>query len=254
MCVQSIVAAHPLGMDRRHSFRNVRWGSDALEPNLVLARHRHEDGYANVILSGSFIEASFAGRFRVEPGDVLLHGPFDCHSNCDAGPRGLRIVRLPWRDLAVEGRFRVKDPDRLARLSEDDPLEAAEELERSLQPGASGDDDWPALLARDLRSDSSLRLQEWAAASGLARETLSRGFLRAFGVTPQRFRLEARAREAWKTVVSTSRPLTEIAHDHYFADLAHMTRSVGALTGRAPSAWRKWAAPGPRPASLALSS
>lgn len=222
----------------RRSFRNVRWGVDALEPNLVLARHRHREGYANVILSGSFVEASFAGRFRVSPGDVLLHGGFDCHSNCDAGPRGLRILRLPWRPYAVEGRFRVNDPDMLARLSERDPIEASEELERSLQPGAPGEDDWPAVLAEDLSLDPSLQLADWADARGLARETISRGFSRTFGVNPRRFRLEARTRQAWKAIVSTSSPLTEIAHAHAFADLAHMTRSIGALTGHAPSAWR----------------
>lgn len=230
-------------MSGRHRFRNVCWGVDALEPNFVLARHSHQEGYANVILSGSFVEANFAGRFRVSPGDVLLHGGFDCHSNCDAGPRGLRILRLPWKPNAVEGRFRVKNPDLLARLSERDPLEASEELERSLQPGAPSEDDWPAMLAADLTLDPSLQLADWAAARGLARETISRGFFRTFGVSPRRFRLEARTRQAWKAIVSTSSPLTEIAHAYDFADLAHMTRSVGALTGSTPSAWRARSTP-----------
>jgi AraC-like DNA-binding protein len=38
--------------------------------------------------------------------------------------------------------------------------------------------------------------------------------------------------------MTSEEPLTGLAYDHGFADLAHMTRSVSALTGRPPSAWR----------------
>jgi AraC-like DNA-binding protein len=225
-------------MDRRHEFRQVRWGVDRLPAHLVLPRHRHDGGYANVVLAGSFIEASFVGRFRVHPGDVLLHAGFDCHSNCDTGPRGPTILRLPWKRDAVEGRWRVCDPDLLARAAERDPLEASVLLEQSLEPGLPGQDDWPALLAGDLAADPSLRLGAWAAARGLAMETVSRGFARTFGVSPGRFRLEVRTRRAWRSIIASARSLTEIAHEHGFADLAHMTRSVRALTGRPPSRWR----------------
>lgn len=220
------------------SFRHVEWGVDRLDANLVLPRHRHREGYANVCIDGSFVEANFTGRYRVRPGDVLLHGAFDCHGNCDTGPLGPRIIRLPWSDEGVEGRFRVADPDALARSAERDPFEAAALLEESLEPGAPGQDDWPAQLAADLAADPALKISDWAAAHGLAAETASRGFHRTFGVTPARFRLEARTREAWRSIVGGDEPLTGVAYDHGFADLAHMTRSVSALTGRPPSAWR----------------
>jgi AraC-like DNA-binding protein len=223
-----------------HKYRDIRWGVDRLPPNLMLPRHRHREGYANVVLSGSFVEASFAGRFRVEPGDVLLHASFDCHSNSDTGALEPTILRLPWDEEATEGRLRVQDPDLLARLAERDPREALLCLKESIEPGPPGGDDWPALLAADIAANPSLQLTHWARSHGLAQETVSRGFFRTFGVNPRLFRLEARTRMAWRAVRTSSLSLTAIAHDHGFADLAHMTRNVRLLTGLTPSGWRRF--------------
>lgn len=220
------------------SFRHVEWGVDRLDANLVLPRHRHREGYANVCIEGSFVEANFTGRYRTAPGDVLLHAAFDCHGNCDTGRLGPRIIRLPWRDDGVEGRFRVADPDALARAAERDPVEASAMLAASLEPGALGEDDWPAQLAADLSADPSLLISDWSEERGLAAETVSRGFFRTFGATPSRFRLELRTRRAWRSIITSEEPLTGLAYDHGFADLAHMTRSVRALTDHPPSAWR----------------
>src|SRR5258708_1150768 len=60
------------------------------------APHRHLEGYASVVLAGSFVEAGFWGRVNVEPGDVLLHGRFDCHANSTNCSRSVQILRLPW--------------------------------------------------------------------------------------------------------------------------------------------------------------
>ena len=71
-----------------------------------------------------------------------------------------------------------------------------------------------------------------------AAEHLSRGFGRVFGVTPQRFRLETRARAALADL-SGPATLAEVAALHGFADQAHMTRSVRDLTGATPGAWKR---------------
>lgn len=209
-----------------------------LAPALDLPRHRHTAGYATVVLAGSFVEASFAGRFTVEPGDVLLHGCFDCHANRALTRRRLEILRLPWHDEALEGRFRIGDPDLLARTAERDPLEAAALLRRSLEAAPPCEPHWSERLGLALARDPSLCLRTWSEREGIARETLSRGFGRAFGASPKLFRCEVRARLAWKAVMHADEPLTAIAHELRFADLAHMSRSVCAFTGFAPSRWR----------------
>jgi AraC-like DNA-binding protein len=225
----------------RARYRSVTPGVEALAPSAcTVPRHRHTAGYATIVLSGTFVEASFAGRFAARPGDVLVHGAFDCHANAAISPAGVRILRLPWIHPEVEGLFRVRDPEALVRLADRDVDVAMFALSRMLErvndPRRT---DWPEALAADLSRASPILLGAWARERSLAPETVSRGFRRAFGVSPQRFRLEARARAAWRRAVETPSSLTAIAHDLEFADLPHMSRSVSALTGHAPSAWRE---------------
>jgi AraC-like DNA-binding protein len=206
-------------------------------------RHRHVAGYATVVLRGSFEEASFAGRFAARPGDVLLHGAFDCHANRATARSALQILRLPWTDNCLEGHFQFPDPDWLARLAEQDLHEAVVTLRNALRPSPAIDSHWTERLAQTLRSKERVRLDEWAESAGLTPETVSRGFYKAFGVVPQVFRLEARARRAWNAIRTTRRSFTAIAYDLGFADPAHLTRAVRALTGAPPSHWRQFAEP-----------
>jgi AraC-like DNA-binding protein len=220
-------------------YRAVQFGVETLPSGLALPRHRHSAGHATVVLAGSFEEASFAGHFVVAPGDVLLHGAFDCHVNRPSTRGGLQIVRLPWDDQLTEGHFRVRDADLLARLSQRDLLEALETLRNDLIQIPTQELHWTDRLARSLRLESEVRLDAWAELEGLTPETLSRGFRRVFGVTPKEFRLETRARRGWMLTLRTSAPLTHIAHETGFADLPHLSRSISALTGASPSFWRE---------------
>lgn len=40
-----------------------------------LPRHRHSAGYMTLVLAGGYDEAGDVGRFRVGPGDLLVHRP-----------------------------------------------------------------------------------------------------------------------------------------------------------------------------------
>lgn len=221
-----------------YHYRPVVFGVETFPRSVTLPRHRHVGGYATVVLAGSFIEASFAGRAQVSAGDVLLHGRFDCHANQALSRRGPQILRLPWEDDFLEGHFRTRDPDLLARMAEQDPFEAARHLRDSIEPVRRCEPHWTEILAGTLAAGPDLCLNGWAERAGMAPATLSRGFHRRFGVTPKMFRLESRARRAWATLIRTSVPLTSIAHEFGFSDLAHMSRSIAALTGWAPSCWR----------------
>lgn len=215
------------------------FGVDTVEAGLVLPRHRHVAGYATVVLTGTVEEASFAGRFVAGPGDVLLHGAFDCHANRTLMRRAPQIIRLPWPDNRVEGRYRVRDPDELARLAERNVAEALNRLRVELMSVPKRELDWTEQLAEGLREDAIARLDYWAEGHDLAPETVSRGFHRAFGTSPKAFRLESRARRAWNALRDSPAPLTSIAHDSGFADLSHLSRAVTALTGAPPGHWRR---------------
>lgn len=225
-------------MHAKHVYRPVQAGVETFPGRTTHPRHRHLEGYATVVLSGSFVETSFSGRVKVEPGDVLLHGRFDCHTNTSNCTRPVQLLRLPWLDDRVEGHFRVPDPDLLARLAERDSRESMTALKENLRVAGSRSQHWTHTLAFALQNTPSLSLSCWAGELGMRPDALSRGFQREFGVSPKQFRLEARARRAWLEVLASPRTLTTIAHEFGFSDLAHLSRSVRSLTGYPPSAWR----------------
>jgi AraC-like DNA-binding protein len=224
--------------ERRSGYRPVQFGVETLDSGILLPRHRHAGGYATVVLAGSFEEAGFAGRFVVRPGDVLLHGAFDCHANRPLTRLPITILRLPWSDNLLEGHFRVPDPDVLALLAERDPAAAAAQLRSQLIRRPPAELHWTERLQQTLNRDTCVRLEHWAEAEDLAPETVSRGFRRAFGVAPKVFRLESRARQAWNSIRGGTATLTEVALEFGFSDLPHLTRAVRALTGSPPSFWQ----------------
>ena len=203
-----------------------------------LPRHRHAAGYMTLIVAGGYDEAGDVGRFRVRPGDLLVHRPFEAHCNA-FGRRSAVVINLGLFDLPhLAPLNRVADPDLVARLAERDPAAAARAA-AAAAAAAAGEDDWPDALAAALRSRPDLfRIGHWALERGLAPASVSRGFRRLFGTTPERYRAEARARLAWARIVRTAEPLAAIACDLGFADQPHMTRCVRAVTGQPPGRWR----------------
>ena len=227
-------------MSARHpyEFRSVLAGVETLPSGVSRPRHHHDEGYATIVLAGSVTEVSFAGRMYAEAGHVLLHGRFDCHMDRASGKQPLQILRLPWRHDRVEGQFYVTDPDALVRLAEIDPDRASAQLHEDLRVVAPRDRYWVDELAGTLRDGSSLQLQVWAESRGLRPDTVSYVFEREFGVYPKRFRLECRTRLAWHEIMHSTSSLTDVAFKVGFSDLAHLSRSIHALTGRSPSDWR----------------
>ena len=207
-----------------------------------LPRHRHSSGYMTMILAGGYDEAGDVGRFRVRPGDLLVHRPFEAHRNA-FGRRSAEVLNLPLVDLPqLAALNRLSDPDLVARLAERDPEAAAGAAAEQARPAAQGEWDWPDALAAALRSESEpFLIGHWALERGLAPASVSRRFRLVFGTSPERYRAEGRARRAWRHIVCTNQPLAAIAFELGFADQAHMTRCVGAVTGRPPARWRKGA-------------
>ena len=202
-----------------------------------LPRHRHAEGYVAVVLAGAYEEAGDAGRRRLRAGDVVAHSAFEAHLNRTPGAGAVEL-NLPLRGVELNGFGRADDIDSLARLAARDPVEAAAALVEAFHPVTAATIDWPDMLAAALIRDAVPRLGDWAASMGLSAEHVSRGFARVFGVTPQRYRLEARARAALADLAGAA-SLAAVAAQHGFADQAHMTRSVRAVTGLPPGAWRR---------------
>ena len=196
-------------------------------------RHRHDAPYAAIVLTGGYLEAGDAGRYRVEPGDVLVHGRFEAHANRIAAG-GSWVVNLPLDpDHHLPSAFRSSDVDAVLELARSDLRAAAGLLTPAevLSPMVS---DWPDLLALTLMERPDTRIGRWAVEQGLTAPMVSRGFRSVFGVTPARFRLEARTRAALADLGAARETLAAIAHKHGFADQAHFSRAVSAITGLTP--------------------
>jgi AraC-like DNA-binding protein len=215
----------------------------AAEPSRLAAaeirRHYHPRPYATLVLEGSYEEAGDQGRYRVESGDLLLHPAFSAHRDLIGAQRTYVLdIDLPFDGRRWPGMARVADPDTIIRTARRDAREAQALLLEGLVEVEATEGDPADHLAAALNGNPSLAIGEWAAANGFSREWLSRRFQRFYEVSSSLFRAEARSRRAWQRIVSSGEPLALIAADCGFADQAHMTRSVGILTGRSPGQWR----------------
>ncbi len=221
-------------------FARIDTGREKWEAHAAVGRHRHDRGYAAVVLSGGYEECGSRGRFRVGAGDVLLHGAFDSHLNRFA-PGETEIVNIVLAPLELPAMNvgRVADADDIARVAEADPAAAAGLLRGQLAPFVHPLSDWPDMLAADLLQNPQCRIDAWARAHGLAGATVSRGFRKVFGLSPAAFRAQARAQAAFARIVESHAPLAAIAAATGFADQAHMSRATRALTGKAPAQWRR---------------
>jgi AraC-like DNA-binding protein len=224
-------------------FRRVTPGIETLPCSFSLPRHRHLRAYATVVLAGSFEESGYNGRIRATAGDVLIHPALDCHANLMISA-GVKLMRLDWPDTSgVGGLYHLDNVDELARTAERDVAEATLLLKRSLRksglPSPGQRNDWPDLLLTGLARNASTEIGLWAEVNGLARETVSRGFATAYGITPSVLRAELRARTAWLRITRGSDCLCSIAADTGFSDQAHMTRWIHRITGASPASWRR---------------
>lgn len=201
-----------------------------------LARHRHAEAYVAVVLAGSYLEAGDTGRVRATVGTVIAHEPLSAHRD-DFGAAGAVVLNFPAIE-GVAGAGVVADVDAVIRAAERDMREAGHMLARQFRPAAMSPDDWPDRLADALAGNPDLPISKWADATGLDPASVSRGFARAYGVTPKRFRLEARVRRAIRSLASWHGSLAALAAEHGFADQAHLARTVRAMTGVTPQGLR----------------
>jgi len=225
-----------------HIFGEILPGFERIGPGVGKPRHAHFSAYVSVVLDGGYEQSGYLGRVRLEPGDVLVQPVLDRHESWPKPRKPPHLLRLAWTaETGLGGVYRPREIDQVIRTAERDPTEASGLLASLLpliEPGPIAMHDWPDLLAQDLRS-GPVRIGAWARDHGLSREAVSRGFARCWGVSPQGFAGELRARQAWLRSVAGTDRLADIAADLGFADQPHMTRAVSALTGLPPARWRR---------------
>lgn len=202
-------------------------------PLARMERHRHSAGYAAVVLSGGYVEAGSGRRLQVDAGTAVIHAAYEAHRD-EFGTYGAVVLNLPLPDGMKEGPVRVPDVDEIARLAEHDPGAAAALLKETACPSEACLDDWPDALASALVRGTDAALADWADENGLAPQSLSRGFRRAYGVSPKRYRAEQRALKALRLFPTWHGSLAELAIETGFSDQAHMTRLIGEVAGMPP--------------------
>ena len=198
-----------------------------------LPRHRHAEGYIAVVLGGGYEEAGDAGRFTLRPGMVVVHGGWTAHLD-RFGVHGAEVLNLPLAPGLAPGVGTIDDPDAAARLAERDPRAATAFGAERFRASDERHADWPDLLAAALSADPDLAIASWARGIGLDPASVSRGFARAYGASPKRFRIEARTRRALAALSGWRGTLADLAADQGFADQAHMARAIAAMTGVPP--------------------
>jgi AraC family transcriptional regulator len=210
-----------------------------------IAPHRHELGYAALVLDGAYKELSADGVWRAEAGDLILHPAFHLHLNRfeTGGARVLNVAlphaalrRLAAKHYAV---LRVRDPDRCARKAEAAGIDAVgEALENAAPVREAKPRDWLDRFAADVRAGTHLRVGALARAHGVTPEHAARAFGRRFGVTPARMRAEHRLQAALRALADGVFSLAQIAAQAGYADQAHFSRAVAAATGVSPARLR----------------
>lgn len=205
----------------------------------VLARHRHAHAFATLVISGGYEEAGDSGLHRVHAGDVLFHCAHERHlDRMHATGADVPVLPLP-KDWSGIARARVTDTDAVVRLAEGDVPAAVTHLLEHARSAVSEPHDWPDQLATDILANPCMSLTEWADLNGLHPGSVSRGFGQVFAISPKAFRLQARTHAALKLYRSTSLTASAIAHTCGFADQAHLSRSITALTGVTASQFRE---------------
>jgi AraC-like DNA-binding protein len=127
-----------------------------------------------------------------------------------------------------------------ARLVDDVMLSLLESAETSSLEGKGRHLDLPDAVEASMRADLK---RDWAVADlanmhNVSREHLTRVFTRRYGVSPHRYLVELRVREACRRLRTTSDPIKRIVHDLGFHSHASFIRVFRQYTHTSPTAYR----------------
>jgi AraC-like DNA-binding protein len=185
--------------------------------------------YGTLLLEGGYCEAGESGRWHVQPGMLIVHAAGESHTDW-FGDRPTQLIDFSIPGEIPAGVYRPRDVDPLIGSLRHEFPHSIENLEP-----VQGEADWPDMLAADIRIDAGLSLGDWAERHGVRRETVSRGFVRAYGVSPAAYRLGVRVKAVLGALREYGGSLADLAAEHGFSDQSHMNRAIRAATGRTPT-------------------
>ncbi len=91
----------------------------------------------------------------------------------------------------------------------------------------------------DANLDSSIRNKELAAVARLSEFHFNVAFRNSVGHPPHEYIIRRRVERAQGLMLSSDKPLSEIAAECGLADQAHLTRLFRRVVGESPAAWRR---------------
>lgn len=91
----------------------------------------------------------------------------------------------------------------------------------------------------DAHLGEAISVASLAERAGLCREAFTRQFSAAFGRPPARFIRRRRIDAAQRELLTTTKPLAQIAAELGFADAFHFSRTFRAVTGSPPTSFRR---------------
>ncbi len=214
------------------------------------ALHRHPGARLVLFLDGCLRERAIAGAETCRAGDFVIRPAWFGHDAL-AARGGARYVNLPLSDDAALSFFaQFGWSARRGRvwlgLGEIDELLADSRagdailLHSETQPYARHDaDNLAAAAARLRRPEDAPDMAQEAERCGVPPWELTRRFARAFGLTPTKYRMAARAEAALKLIAESDLSLAGIAAQAGYADQSHLTRGLRIETGKTPAALRR---------------
>lgn len=234
----------------------VRYRASEFAPAFATQPHAHEAAYFCFVLGGASVQVSGGVERTRDRGDVFFYPAGERQSE-RFGPAGSRLLSIELDSLARIG----EAPRRSVQLGG-----PAESIARTLYAELVRDDTASplaiegltlGLCAELLRVPSStpswmarvrdylhahyaerLALADVATVAGVHPVHLSRDFPRRFGTTLGEYVRSLRIDEASRALMTTDRPIADIALDAGFASQAHFTRHFKARTGTTPAAFR----------------
>jgi AraC-like DNA-binding protein len=166
------------------------------------------------------------------------------------GPADTGWTDTTFRDLARSLLPALAAPEQANTLFTDHLTRAAVahlaanygSLQAKSQPRRSGLAPWQERRAKDMMMadlSGNISLSELAMACRLSLSHFSGAFKRSFGCPPHRWLLMKRLERAKHLILTTKKPLCDIAIDTGFADQSHLTRVFTQHLGASPGAWRR---------------
>ena len=157
----------------------------------------------------------------------------------------IRRIKRQQRDT-LEAHLRLLESRAAASADADNdslPSMPAQSAGEKVSPQLSSEDrqlmDVVLAFIESRLSDSSVSVDDMAAAAAVSRSGLTRKMKSLMGVTPAEFLRETRLTRASTLLANTDRPIKEIAVDCGFSDMNYFGKCFKASRGVTPGAYRK---------------